>query len=50
MTGALVLTLASAASKVVVPGAVVPLGIVTSLVGVPAFLALVVGRRSRVSA
>lgn len=47
LTGALVLSLASTASKVVVPGAVVPLGIVTALVGVPAFLALVVGRRDR---
>lgn len=45
--GALVLSLASTASKVVVPGAVLPLGIVTALVGVPAFLALVVGRRQR---
>ncbi len=47
LAGALVLSLASTASKLVVPGAVLPLGIVTSLVGVPAFLALVVGRRER---
>lgn len=47
LAGALVLSLASTASKVVVPGAIVPLGIVTSLVGVPAFLALIVGRRER---
>ena len=47
LAGALVLSLASTASKVVVPGAIVPLGIVTSLVGVPAFLALVIGRRER---
>lgn len=47
LAGALVLSLASTASKAIVPGAVVPLGIVTSLIGVPAFLALVVGRRER---
>ena len=47
LAGALVLSLASTASKVVVPGAIVPLGIVTSLVGVPAFVALVIGRRER---
>lgn len=47
LSGAMILSLASTASKVVVPGAVVPLGIVTSLVGVPAFLALVIGRRER---
>lgn len=47
LAGALVLSLASTASKALVPGAVVPLGIVTSLIGVPAFLALVIGRRER---
>lgn len=47
LAGALVLSLASTTSKALVPGAVVPLGIVTSLIGVPAFLALVIGRRER---
>ena len=47
LSGALVLSLASTASKTVVPGAIVPLGIVTALIGVPAFLALIVGRRER---
>lgn len=44
LSGALVLSLASTTSKVVAPGAVIPVGIVTALVGVPAFLALVVAR------
>lgn len=47
LAGALVLSLASTASKALVPGAVIPLGIVTSLIGVPAFLVLVIGRRER---
>lgn len=45
LTGALVLSLAAAASKLLVSGAVVPVGIVTALVGVPIFLALVLGAR-----
>jgi len=45
LTGAAVLSLASVASKVIVPGVVMPVGIVTSLIGVPVFLALIVARR-----
>lgn len=43
--GAALLSLASIASKVVVPGAVFPIGIVTALIGVPFFLALVMRSR-----
>lgn len=45
-TGALVLSLAATASKLIVPGAVLPVGIVTALVGVPVFVLLMFGRRS----
>lgn len=43
--GALLLSAASIASKVVMPGAIFPIGIVTALVGVPFFLWLVAGTR-----
>lgn len=43
--GALLLSLASIASKMVLPGAVVPIGIVTSLIGVPFFVWLVIRNR-----
>lgn len=43
--GALLLSLASIASKTVLPGAIVPIGIVTSLVGVPFFLWLILRNR-----
>ncbi|WP_028534385.1 FecCD family ABC transporter permease [Paludibacterium yongneupense] len=45
--GALVLTLASIFSKTVFPGAVLPIGMVTSLLGVPFFLWLLLGHRAR---
>lgn len=47
LAGALMLSLASIASKSLVPGVVLPIGIVTALVGVPLFLALIVGRGRR---
>lgn len=47
LVGALVLSLSSVASKVLVPGAVMPVGIVTSLIGVPFFVALIFLRRER---
>lgn len=47
LIGALVLSLSSVASKVLVPGAVMPVGIVTSLIGVPFFVALIFLRRER---
>ncbi|MDE8604804.1 iron ABC transporter permease [Marinomonas sp. RSW2] len=45
MMGALVLALASLVSKLVVPGTIIPIGIVTSLVGVPFLLYLLVSKR-----
>lgn len=44
MVGALVLSLAAVLAKGLVPGAVVPVGIVTALVGVPFFMAIVLRR------
>src|SRR5258706_7057320 len=41
LVGALMLSLASIASKVIIPGIVIPVGIVTALVGIPLFLAIV---------
>ncbi len=37
--GALILTLASLVSKLIIPGAVLPIGMVTALLGIPFFLA-----------
>ncbi|QGZ66234.1 FecCD family ABC transporter permease [Paraburkholderia acidisoli] len=42
LAGALMLSLASIASKVIVPGVLIPVGIVTALVGIPLFLGIVV--------
>ena len=39
--GALIMSLASTLSKVLAPGAVMPVGIVTAIIGVPAFLFLI---------
>lgn len=47
LTGALIMSLASIASKLIVPGVLLPVGIVTALVGLPAFIALVIGRGRR---
>jgi iron complex transport system permease protein len=44
--GALVMSLASVASKAILPGAEIPVGLVTALIGVPFFLSLVLRRRS----
>lgn len=43
--GGLILSLASSASKLIMPGVIVPVGIVTSLVGIPFFLAVILRRR-----
>ncbi|PYE84489.1 FecCD family ABC transporter permease [Pseudoroseicyclus aestuarii] len=45
LTGALVMLLAAILSELIVQGVVLPIGIVTSLVGVPVFLALVLRRK-----
>ncbi|WP_323018624.1 iron ABC transporter permease [Castellaniella sp.] len=45
LVGGTILSLASIASKNIVPGIIVPVGIVTSLVGVPFFLSVVLRRQ-----
>jgi len=45
LAGALLLSLASVASKTVSPGALFPIGIVTALVGVPFFVWLILASR-----
>ncbi len=47
IAGALLLSVASIISKSVLPGTIVPIGIVTSLIGVPFFVWLVIGNRRR---
>jgi len=44
MVGALVLSLAAITAKQILPGAALPVGVVTALVGVPFFLAIVLRR------
>lgn len=46
-TGALVMSLSSVLSKLIVPGAVLPVGIVTALIGVPFFVSMIFFRRDR---
>gem|GEM_PF-3719570 len=48
LIGALVLSLASVFSKNIVPGVIIPVGIVTSLVGVPFFLSIIIRNRGNV--
>ncbi|WP_371363321.1 Hemin transport system permease protein HmuU [Sporomusa rhizae] len=43
--GALLLSLASIGSKIIVPGAIFPIGIVTSLIGVPFFFSLILTQK-----
>lgn len=45
LVGAIVMSLASLVSKMLVPGVLLPIGIVTSLVGIPVFLSLILSRR-----
>ncbi len=45
-TGAVIVSLASVVSKSAVPGASLPIGLVTALIGVPFFLSLLLRRRS----
>ena len=47
LTGALVMSLASTLSKTVVPGVLLPVGLVTSLIGLPIFFALIPRGRRR---
>ena len=47
LTGALMLSASSVVSKTLVPGAIFPIGVVTSLVGVPFFISLILrGKRN----
>ncbi len=46
--GALILCLASLVSKLIIPGAVLPIGMVTSILGVPFFVAQILYGRGRV--
>jgi len=45
LAGALLLSLASVVSKTIVPGAVIPIGLITALIGVPFFVSLVFSKR-----
>ena len=47
LSGALVLSLASVASKAIIPGVLIPIGLVTALIGVPFFVTLILARRGR---
>lgn len=47
LAGAVLMSLSSIASKLLVPGVVLPVGIVTALVGIPLFVALIIGRSRR---
>ncbi len=47
LCGALMLVLAAVVSKLVVPGALFPIGVVTALIGVPAFVLLMLKNRRR---
>lgn len=47
LTGAVVMSLADIASKSIAPGVIIPIGIVTSLVGLPVFFSLIFRRRER---
>ncbi|PIJ50593.1 iron-siderophore ABC transporter permease [Erwinia sp. OLTSP20] len=46
LTGALVLSLASVVAKNLLPGVILPVGIVTSLIGIPFFLAIILRHRA----
>ena len=45
LAGALLMSLSSIASKAIIPGVVVPIGLVTALIGVPFFVSLIFHRR-----
>lgn len=45
LAGALLLSAASVVSKLVIPGTILPVGIVTSLIGVPFFVSLILKKR-----
>ena len=45
LVGSLLLVAASAVSKVIQPGVILPVGIITAIVGVPAFIFIIAGQR-----
>jgi len=45
LVGALVLSLTSLISKTITPGIIYPIGIITSLIGVPVFISIIIGTR-----
>ncbi len=45
--GASILSIASVATKLIVPGSVFPIGILTSMIGVPFFFLLIIGKKTR---
>lgn len=45
--GALLLSVTSVVSKMLIPGAILPIGVITALVGIPFFFALIFGNRRR---
>lgn len=47
LTGAVIMSLASTLSKIVVPGVLLPVGLVTSLIGLPIFFSLILKGRKR---
>ncbi len=48
LTGAIIMSLASVASKSIIPGVIIPIGIVTALIGLPVFFSLIFSRRGAV--
>lgn len=47
LSGALLLSVSSLVSKTLIPGAIFPIGVVTSLIGVPFFIWLILGSKGR---
>lgn len=47
LSGALILSIGSILSKSIIPGTVIPIGIVTAIVGIPFFLYLILNRRAQ---
>ena len=47
LAGALILSGTSIASKAITPGIVYPIGMITSLIGIPFFISLILGQRRR---
>ncbi len=46
LSGALIMSVASTVSKLAIPGVLVPIGIVTAIIGLPVFFALILRRRT----